>query len=192
MQLDDHWAHVHPQLDPEDDNDPMQRSNAVLLLQDPATRAAAAARHCRWPARRAPGPVTWRDIAVLNGTHRAGAGQGEDDRGGDLGRVRRDRPGAAAAARDGGGQRCWRTLPAISAAFDREAGAGSGPDYDDLIKLLRDIQREMNRYRGAAREAPRRAEAEAEAAATARGRRRRRARDGPRRAASPASRRSPR
>src|SRR4051794_36889031 len=32
QQLDDHWPDLHPQLDPEDDNDPMQRSNAVLRL----------------------------------------------------------------------------------------------------------------------------------------------------------------
>src|SRR3954447_15323846 len=31
-QLESEWPYVHPQLDPEDDNDPMQRSNAVLRL----------------------------------------------------------------------------------------------------------------------------------------------------------------
>ncbi len=67
QELDANWAHVHPQLDPEDDNDPMQRSNALVLLRDPA-RVLRALRDMPLAGNQRIGRVCWRDIAVLNGS----------------------------------------------------------------------------------------------------------------------------
>ncbi|MEE3100837.1 MAG: type VI secretion system ImpA family N-terminal domain-containing protein, partial [Pseudomonadota bacterium] len=39
--LETHWDSVHPQLDPDDDDDPTMRVNAVLGLADPATTLRA-------------------------------------------------------------------------------------------------------------------------------------------------------
>jgi type VI secretion system protein ImpA len=35
--VDRHWDHVHPQLDPEDDNDPLERINIISALSPPST-----------------------------------------------------------------------------------------------------------------------------------------------------------
>ena len=53
-QLEANWAYVHPQLDPEDDNDPTLRANALAGLVGCRAGAAAAARssfgriHASW------------------------------------------------------------------------------------------------------------------------------------------------
>src|SRR3954452_10796398 len=65
-QVDEHWPHVHPQLDPEDDNDPLQRANALLRLQDPA-HVLRTMRDLPLASTPRTGPVAWRDIAILNG-----------------------------------------------------------------------------------------------------------------------------
>ena len=138
------WDDVHPQLDPEDDNDPMQRANAVLILQDPA-RVLRPMRDTALATTPRTGPVSWRDIAVANGTQEPEPG--------------RERMGEAAiraafAGTDAGRlaalHRAVETgladLVAIPAAFDEKSTSGSGPDFKDLIKLLRDIQKELKRY----------------------------------------------
>lgn len=155
VHLEGMWTAVHPQLDPEDDNDPLQRANALLQLQDPA-RVQRALRDLPLAATPRAGAVSWRDIAVLTGAAEAEPGRqrwtdaavrgvfAETDAGG-LARL--------AAAVEALGQ----DLPGITAAFEGTA-PGSGPDFTDIRKLLRDIGRDVARYRPAA------AEAEAEAA----------------------------
>jgi len=147
-EIDEHWAQVHPQLDPEDDNDPLQRANALLRLQDPA-HVMRAMRDLPLASASRTGPVSWRDIAVLNGTMEA-----------EPGREKMTDAMVAAAFRDGDQARLAtlreaienlvEDVPAISAAFDRQAGPATGPDYDALLKLLREIQRDLKRYESVA------------------------------------------
>src|SRR3954451_10301090 len=143
-EVDEAWAHVHPQLDPEDDNDPMQRANALLRLQDPA-HVLRTMRDLPLATTPRTGPVSWRDIAVLNGAVEA-----------DPGKEKMTEAMVAAAFRDCDQARLTvlreaidnlvADVPAISDAFDRNAGPASGPDYEPLQKLLREIQRDLNRY----------------------------------------------
>ena len=147
QQVEERWAHVHPQLDPEDDNDPMQRSNAVLRLQDPA-HVMRALRDLPLASASRTGPVSWRDIAVMNGAVEA-----------EPGREKMTESMVAAAFRETDQTRLATVreaietlaadVPAISAAFDANAGPGSGPDYEPLTKLLREIQRDLKRYEAA-------------------------------------------
>jgi type VI secretion system protein ImpA len=65
VHLETMWKEVHPQLDPEDDNDPMQRANTLQALQDRVLRPMRDIPLANTPRT---GPVTWRDLAVLNGT----------------------------------------------------------------------------------------------------------------------------
>lgn len=149
QQLDQEWAHVHPQLDPEDDNDPMLRANAVMPLRDGA-RVLRPLRDLPLARSSRVGPVSWRDIAVMNGSIEAEPGREKLTEAqvlGGFGDTDPARLAATAEAVDG----LLADVQGISAAFDRHAGPGSGPDYEPLIKLLRDIQREVTRYRGAAR-----------------------------------------
>ncbi len=64
--LEAHWEAVHPRLDPEDDDDPTMRANALLLLREPVRvlrplRLLPLARSAR------AGTVSWRDLAVADG-----------------------------------------------------------------------------------------------------------------------------
>lgn len=163
QQLDDHWVDVHPQLDPEDDNDPLLRSNAVLRLKDPA-KVLRTLRDTPLATAKVIGPVTWRDIAVLNGTAELEAGKEKKSEAEILGVFNATDKARLESVRDGV-ESLLTDVPAISAAFDRNAGIGSGPDYDDLIKLLREIQRDMRRFEPAAApvEDPAEAEPDAEA-----------------------------
>ena len=147
-ELEQHWAYVHPQLDPEDDNDPMQRANALLVLQDPA-RVLRPLRDVPLATTPRTGPVSWRDLAIMAGTLEAEPNREKLTEaavlaaftGTDQDRLARVRESVENLVKD---------VPAISAAFDANAGHGTGPDYKDLMKLLADIQRELKRYEGLA------------------------------------------
>lgn len=158
-ELDQDWAHVHPQLDPEDDNDPMQRANALLPLRDGA-RVLRPLRDLPLANSPRTGPVAWRDIAVLNGAIEAEPDREKMTEAMVSGAFRESDPARLAAMRDAVGT-LQADVPAIAAAFDRESGPGNAPDFDPLTKLLRDIGRELVRF-----QAPAQAEAEPEAAAT--------------------------
>lgn len=159
QELDANWAHVHPQLDPEDDNDPMQRSNALVLLRDPA-RVLRALRDMPLAGNQRIGRVCWRDIAVLNGS-----AEPEPDRpklsASEVLGIFRDSDKAQVAATREGLDALLVDLPGIVAVFDAHAGPGNAPDYDPLLKLLRDLQREVAHYQEAVADTPEEAEAEA-------------------------------
>jgi len=64
--LREHWAHVHPQLDADDNNDPTMRVNALAALV--ANDAALADLRASWLLRsRQSGELTVRDIEVSQG-----------------------------------------------------------------------------------------------------------------------------
>jgi len=142
--LDSQWVHLHPQLDPEDDNDPTLRGNALLLLADPA-RILRPLRDV--PLARSPksGPLTWRDMAIATGALEVPKDTpklGENVLRGaladtDQGRLAELRAGLSLAL---------SAAASIPASFDREAGPGTGPDLTGLVKLLRDIQRLVDQF----------------------------------------------
>ena len=158
--LDTLWDRVHPELDPEEENDPLPRANALLSLQNPVTvlRAVRDAPLAVVPAStlRAmqeagignlprPTPVRYRDLAVLSGSSEleAGAGILSEAEARDIfaaaskAQVASVREAVAAAIGDVAG---------IAAGFDRHAPPGSGPDLSSLTKLLHDVSREMERF----------------------------------------------
>ncbi len=142
--LEARWEQIHPQLDPEDDNDPTLRANALLRLADPAMVLR--------PLRDLPlangarvGRVAWRDIAIA-----AGALEPDDGRE----RLSEAQLRGAFAETDQAALDSVRAavrtlaedLTAIPAAFDAHAGFGTGPDFNDVVKLLRDMGRDLDRY----------------------------------------------
>jgi type VI secretion system protein ImpA len=64
--LDRYWATVHPQLDPEDDNDPTLRVNTISSLADHSTMIQAL-RATPMVVSRAIGRFSLRDLAIANG-----------------------------------------------------------------------------------------------------------------------------
>lgn len=143
-QLESHWDSVHPQLDPEDDNDPTLRANALLRLADPA-RVMRVLRDLPLAASARAGAVSWRDMAATLGMIELEAGRNKLTEAAiraafadtDAARLEQTRAALTSAAED---------IAAIPAAFDRHAGPGSGPDFGELQKLLRDMRRLADRF----------------------------------------------
>jgi type VI secretion system protein ImpA len=142
--LETRWDDVHPQLDPEDDNDPTLRATSLLRLADPAL----VLRYLRdMPLARSPrlGRFSWRDISVAIGAIKddsrsekptemqvRSAFQDTDPA------YPMDLRAAAAAASE--------AAAAIPQSFDAKAGIGTGPNFADLSKLLSEITRFIDRF----------------------------------------------
>lgn len=146
--LETRWDDLHPQLDPEDDNDPTMRATSLLRLSDPVL----VMRYVRdLPLASSPrlGRYSWRDISLATGaikdpsrtelpTESQVRSAFQDS---DPAFPARVREAAAAAA---------KSVAAIPRAFDDKAGTGTGPDFTDLGKLLGEIVRYIDRYAVAA------------------------------------------
>jgi type VI secretion system protein ImpA len=143
-QLEDRWQQVHPQLDPEDDNDPTLRANALYRLQDPAN-VLRPLRDLPLATSTMTGPISWRDIAVFNGVAEPEPGRDRPTEAlirGAFQKTNRERLDELRNAVD----QAVREVAAILAAFEAQAGAGTGPNFTSLEKLLSDIQKELQRF----------------------------------------------
>jgi type VI secretion system protein ImpA len=142
--LETKWPHLHPQLDPDDDNDPTLRANALLALANPG-RVLRRIRDLPLANTPRSGPISWRDIAIATGAMEPPPGREKLTesalRGGfeetDQARLTALREGLALA---------FAATSGIPAAFDGHAGSGTGPDLSELGKLLRETQRYIDRY----------------------------------------------
>jgi type VI secretion system protein ImpA len=142
--LDTHWEAVHPRLDPDDDNDPTFRANAVLATADPGK----VLKHLREePLTRAPraGRFCWREISLALNLVEAPT---------DIERPSEATVTAAFAETDPAWMQGIRDavaglgqdLKAINTAFEEKAGYGTGPDLTRLEKLVADIHRVLQRF----------------------------------------------
>lgn len=145
-EIESNWQYVHPQLDPDDDNDPMQRANALLPLRD-KQRVLRTLRDLRLAGNRVE-RVSWRDIAVMTGAIEPEPGAEKRSEAAILGAFGKTDPAelaATAAALD----TLMLEIPGIADAFDRSAGVGLSPDFEPLTALLREMQRDVSRFRAA-------------------------------------------
>jgi len=144
LHVESRWDHVHPQLDPEDDNDPTLRANALFRLQDPAN-VIRPLRDLVLAASPQTGPVRFRDLAVFRGTIEPEPGKEKPTEAllraafshTNQDRLHQVREGVARALAE------IATLPV---AFDDHAGTGTAPDFTNLRKMLFDIQKELKAY----------------------------------------------
>lgn len=150
--LESAWEHVHPLLDPEDDNDPIQRSNALLRLANPIN-VQRALRETPLAVAGRRRPVTYRDIAVLNGSMEAEAGHERMNEAEIRDVVANSDQARYAAVRDGIAT-AVADIDAIGAVFDSQASAGSGPDLTPVSKMLREMHKELVRLTPAIEEDP--------------------------------------
>lgn len=137
------WDGVHPRLDPEDDNDPIGRKNALAALAHPRIVMRQIRGITLANARGA--QLTWRQISLAAGRiqpEKTDPKVTVDQVRGAFADSDRDTVFALRAAADGAAS----ALRAINATFDDRAGHGSGPDFDDLGKLLREIRDFIDQY----------------------------------------------
>jgi type VI secretion system protein ImpA len=140
------WDSCHPQLDAEDDNDPTMRVNAVRMLVDP-DGILRALRLAPLTNSRAFGRFSLRDIAIASGEMALPAGM---DTAPDLGAIAaafEDTDDATGGALQGAARASLDHVRAIGAKFD-EMVPGQGPDFDALIRLLRQISSKLSEASG--------------------------------------------
>lgn len=142
--LETRWETVHPQLDPEDDNDPTLRANALLRFGHPAL-VLKALRTLPLAISPRAGQFSWRDVALATGEIEPDAGSQKPSeqtiraafQDSDKTRIAAVRDAAKAGA---------AAIAGINAVFDNNAGYGTGPDLADLAKLLTTLGRTIDRY----------------------------------------------
>jgi type VI secretion system protein ImpA len=141
--LETRWDSIHPQLDPEDDNDPTARKNALenlahprlvlrYLRQLPVTTSRVAR-------------MTWRDLALATGKLEPDAGESKPTADAVRGAFNDSDAAQVAAA----GAACTEALAALNGiekVFSDNAGYGMGPDFKDLPKLLFDLAGFIKEY----------------------------------------------
>ncbi len=143
-QLENRWQQVHPQLDPEDGNDPTLRGNALFQLQDPVN-VLRTLRDLPLARTVVTGPISWRDIAIFNGQLEPEPGHAKLTEAFIRGAFTKTDPARLGEFREGV-DRTIQEVAAIPAAFEAQAGPGTGPDFANLAKLLLDIQKELRRF----------------------------------------------
>ena len=142
--LETHWEQVHPQLDPEDDNDPTLRANVLLQLAHPI-RVLRVLRDMKLAASERDGPVTWRIIGVSLGViERSDNNEIKTET---VIRAAFNETGAerSAALRETVAKGS-REAAAIATAFDTFSGYGNSPDLSPLTKLLSEIEHYIKSY----------------------------------------------
>lgn len=143
-QVQDRWQQVHPQLDPDDDNDTTLRANTLLRLQD-ARNVLRRLRDLPLAVSPRTGPITWRDVAVCNGAAEPEPGREKPTETFLLGGFRdtdRDRLAALGDAI----HHALQEITALPAVFEAQAGAGTGPNLGELRHLLQEIQTILQRF----------------------------------------------
>lgn len=142
--LDDYWDTCHPQLDPDDDDDPTMRVNAVLGLAGPDTMMRAL-RLAPLTNSRVMGRFTMRDILYIEGEIAKPPNMDvEPDRATLLAAFEDTNPEWLAALKEG--VAAARThLKGISAVFDARIGS-HGPDLAPLDKALFQISKALSDY----------------------------------------------
>jgi type VI secretion system protein ImpA len=147
-QVQDRWREVHPQLDQDDGDDTTLRANALLRLQDPPN-VLRTLRDLPLADSPRTGPITWRDVAVFNGTAEPEPGREKPTEAFLLGGFRDTDPDRLAGVRDAISQ-ALQEIVAISGAFEAQAGLGTGPDLGNLKRLLGELAAIVQRFSAAA------------------------------------------
>jgi type VI secretion system protein ImpA len=137
------WDEIHPQLDPEDDNDPTLRANALLRF----AHGGLVLKYLRdMPLANSPrlGHYSWRDVAVATGVI-----PNDDPKKITEAVIRSafqdSNPERLAVLRQAA-QTAAQEADAIIAAFEERAGPGTSPDFSELTKLVRQIAQDIQRY----------------------------------------------
>jgi len=139
-----YWQFVHPQLDPDDDNDPTLRMNTISSLSDPATTVKSL-RILPIVSARAVGRFSLRDISIANGemppvldeepprssTIEAAFMECELDQ----------LKSRAADLRD-----CVEHVESIETTVTNQVGASRAVSLESLLETLRELQSVIHKY----------------------------------------------
>lgn len=149
--LTEHWAHVHPMLDAEDDDDPTMRVNAMAAFTTVEGRSEGqvlrALRLAPLTQSRAFGQVTLRDILIAKGEISSAGTDGAPDLP-TIGAAFEDTDASLKAELKDALAESRRRVKAIDAAFTEKLGTG-GPDLSALDKMLYRMSQAVGEFAGA-------------------------------------------
>ena len=133
--VEERWDSVHPQLDPDDDNDPTLRINSLAILVDPAAviRDLKDTAFIQLPNL---GPLSVRVLEVSNGETPPPAGQAPVTQASIDAALRDVRPEAMLEAAQAVGQ-AHDSVASLEAALARQVGAANAIDLGLLKRQLR-------------------------------------------------------
>ncbi|MCO6415520.1 type VI secretion system protein TssA [Siccirubricoccus sp. KC 17139] len=143
--LDTHWEGVHPRLDPDDDNDPTMRANAVLGLGH-VGRVVQVLREAPLARSRRAGSFGWQQIALAIGLLEQdpeATPPTEQEINAAFAETDPDYAERIRAAFDG----LARDLKGINTAFEDKGGPGTSPDLSRLEKQVFDIRKVLDRFK---------------------------------------------
>lgn len=142
--LEDFWDTCHPQLDEEDDDDPMMRINAVSGLAGRTTILRGLRTAAQLTNSRVMGRVTLRDFEILNGE-----AEPKDDEtpksSSEIEAAFTDTADEELEAYFNAASTALENVNAIDAVF-LEKTPGYGPSLDELQKLLNKIVKLLSKY----------------------------------------------
>ena len=139
--LDGSWEHVHPQLDPDDDNDPTLRINIIAALCDPNTFLREI-RATPLVVSRGFGLISYRDVAIATGELVPTGGGDEAVR--DIAQINAafmECDGDALAAVEDAARDACAQVAAIEYTLTRQVGVRNALDMTPLAALLKAIHR---------------------------------------------------
>jgi type VI secretion system protein ImpA len=142
-----YWESVHPQLDPDDDNDPSARVNTVASLCHIET-VLRAVRLTPLTQSRQFGRINYRQFAIAAGIMPMPTGKEARDPLPDMSHIDAafaDSPIEFLTANQAALERAAGLVGAIGDAFDEALGYGVGPDLDPLQGLLGEIKALVDR-----------------------------------------------
>jgi type VI secretion system protein ImpA len=157
--LANYWPSVHPQLDPDDGNDPMMRVSALSALISPEVFAAL--RAAPLFVTQVAGPVSLRYFAIAAGEQPQPTDGPKVD-GNLLEAAFREVPLATLQNLAASLQGCRDELRGVGEAFQKGSGGMPGPDFSALDRIIHQAQNAVK-----PRLAARTAEANAKASAAA-------------------------
>jgi len=133
------WDSVHPQLDPDDDNDPATRVNTIASLCDPVS-ILRGVRDATLVRSRGMGSFTYRDILTAQGELPPPTGAAKPEMSSIEGAFSdcdvKELQATAEAVRD-----AQANVTGIEDSITEFVGSSSAPNLDDLTGLLRTISR---------------------------------------------------
>jgi type VI secretion system protein ImpA len=131
--LANYWPSVHPQLDPEDDNDPTMRISALSALISPEVLAAL--RAAPLFVTQVAGPVSLRHFAIVAGEQPQPTDGPKVDAN-LLEAAFREVPLTVLQTLASSLQGCRDELKGVSEAFQKGSGGVPGPDFSTLDRII--------------------------------------------------------
>jgi type VI secretion system protein ImpA len=132
------WGSLYPQLDPDDDNDPTARVNAVMALASPSFIRSVE----KLPLLSLPvlGSVSWNDIKP-----KPNEASGQANSSAVLAIVNQSKPEVVAAQHQAAAAAHQASL-SIERFITQQVGAASAPNLEPLQELLKKIEAQLGRW----------------------------------------------